>query len=80
MSYKRTDPRTGEIKTQYTLKEKYEYYKNKANAKSAVNNQGQKIDFTGRVALANRAIAINRRQGQNKKRYDHYTRQNTIGF
>ena len=77
--YKRTNRYTGEIENVYTLKEKYQYYKNKAN-KPGTNKQGQKVDFTGRVALANKAININRKMGKNKRRYDHYTRSNTIGY
>lgn len=65
------DTRTGEQR--YTLKEKYEYYKNKANSANQVNKQGNKIGFTGRVALANRANGIRRKMGKNQARYTYYT-------
>lgn len=80
MVYNRKDPITGEIKTQYTLKERYQYYKAKANNPHGKNKQGQTVDFAGRVALANHANSIKRKMGRNKKNFDYYTRQNTIGF
>ena len=72
MSYNVVDPVTGEDKKKYTLKEKYIYYKNKANSNNSVNRQGQKIGFTGRVELANKANSIKRKMGANKRRYDYY--------
>lgn len=71
--YKRTNPRTGQEEKVFSLKDKYLYYKNKANSTSSVNKQGKKIGFTGRVELANRANYIKRRMGVNKKRYESYT-------
>ncbi len=72
MSYNVVNPVTGEVTKRYTLKEKYEYYKKKANQANGKNKQGKPISFTGRVALANRANSINRKMGKNKKRYDFY--------
>lgn len=74
MAYKVTNPVTGQVSTRYTLKEKYQYYKDKANSTNSTNKQGQKIGFTGRVELANKANKIKRQMGTNKKRYDHYTK------
>lgn len=74
MSYQIVDKNTGERKTRYTLKEKYEYYKKKANSNNSVNKQGQKIGFTGRVALANKANKIKNIMGANKKRYEYYSK------
>ena len=74
MAYNVVNPRTGEISKQYTLKEKYEYYKKKANSSNSTNRQGQKIGFTGRVELANKANRLKRKMGVNKKRYDHYNK------
>lgn len=74
MAYNVVNPRTGEISKQYTLKEKYEYYKRKANSSNSTNRQGQKIGFTGRVELANKANRIKRKMGVNKKRYDYYNK------
>lgn len=74
MAYNIVNPRTGEISKQYTLKEKYEYYKRKANSSNSTNRQGQKIGFTGRVELANKANRIKRKMGVNKKRYDYYNK------
>lgn len=56
----------------YSLKEKYEYYKRKANDPSSKNKQGDKIDFAGRVALANKAQSIKKVMAKNKKQYDYY--------
>lgn len=72
MPYQVTNKHTGEVRNVYSLKEKYEYYKNKANNANSVNKQGKKIAFTGRVALANRANSIKNRMGRNKARYDYY--------
>ena len=72
--YEVVDRNTGEIKKVYSLKEKYQYYKNKANNTNAKNNQGEKIGFAGRVALANRANNIKNRMGKNKQRYDYYSK------
>lgn len=72
MSYKKVNPNTGELETRYTLKEKYEYYKKKANNPNGKNKQGNKVDFTGRVALANRAIRTRNKMGRNKAQYDYY--------
>lgn len=72
MPYIVVDQETGEKQTRYTLKEKYEYYKAKANNSNGTNKQGKKVSFTGRVALANKANSIQRRMGQNKQRYDYY--------
>lgn len=74
MAYNVVNPRTGEISKQYTLKEKYEYYKRKANSSNSTNRQGQKIGFTGRVELANKANRLKRKMGVNKKRYDYYNK------
>lgn len=74
MAYNVVNPRTGEISKQYTLKEKYEYYKRKANSSNSTNRQGQKIGFTGRVELANKANRIKRKMGVNMKRYDYYNK------
>lgn len=74
MAYNVVNPRTGEISKQYTLKEKYEYYKKKANSSNSTNRQGQKIGFTGRVELANKANRLKRKMGVNKKRYDYYNK------
>lgn len=74
MAYNVVNPRTGEISKQYTLKEKYEYYKRKANSSNSTNRQGQKIGFTGRVELANKANRIKRKMGVNKKRFDYYNK------
>ena len=55
-------------RTQYTLKEKYEYYKNKANSSNSTNTfNGKKIPFIGRVALANKANSIKRKMRKVKK-------------
>lgn len=56
----------------YSLKEKYEYYKRKANNPSLRNKQGEKIDFAGRVALANKAQLTKKLKAKNKKLYDYY--------
>lgn len=74
MAYNVVNPRTGEISKQYTLKEKYEFYKKKANSSNSTNRQGQKIGFTGRVELANKANRLKRKMGVNKKRYDYYNK------
>ena len=57
----------------YTLKEKYDYYKKKANSSTSKNKQGGTIPFTGRVALANKANSIKRRMGRNKRQFDSIT-------
>lgn len=74
MSYYVVDPVTGERKTKYTLKEKYDYYKKKANSSNSVNSQGKKIGFTGRVELANKANRIKKKMGANKRKYDYYNK------
>lgn len=55
----------------FTLKEKYQYYK--GLAEKGINSKSEKVGFTGRVGLANRANAINRKQGRNKRIHDFYT-------
>ncbi len=57
-------------KKHYTLKEKYNYYKSKAENANGKNKQGGKVGFTGRVALANKANNIKRKMGRNKRLYD----------
>lgn len=74
MSYEVIDPITGAKVKKYTLKEKYEYYKNKANSSNSINKQGKKIGFTGRVELANKANRIKRKMGSNKQKYDYYNK------
>ena len=74
MSY--INPRTG--KQVYTLKEKYEFYKKKAEQANGTNKFGKKIGFTGRVALANRANGIRRKMGKHMRARDYYTRSNNI--
>lgn len=68
MAYEIIDPVTGQEIKKYTLKEKYEYYKNKANSKNSKNKYGQPIRFTGRVELANKANRIKRKMGANKRK------------
>lgn len=74
MAYDVVDPVTGKKMKKYTLKEKYDYYKKKANSSNSVNSQGKKIGFTGRVELANKANKIKRQMGANKKRYNYYSK------
>lgn len=70
------DPRTG--KQVYTLKEKYQYYKSKAEKANGTNKYGQKIGFTGRVALANRANGIRRKMGKHMRNRDYYLNSNNM--
>ncbi len=74
MAYEIIDPVTGQTIKKYTLKEKYEYYKNKANSRNSKNSQGQTIGFTGRVELANKANRIKRKMGANKRKYEYYNK------
>lgn len=55
----------------YTLKDKYNYYKTKAESVNSVNSQGKKISFVGRVACANKANSLRRRLAKNSRRR-HY--------
>lgn len=52
----------------YTLKDKYNYYKNKAESVNSINSQGKKISFVGRVACANKANSLRRRLRKNNRR------------
>ena len=74
MAYEIIDPVTGQTIKKYTLKEKYEYYKNKANSRNSKNSLGQTIGFTGRVELANKANRIKRKMGANKRIYEYYNK------
>ena len=58
---------------QYTMKEKYSYYKNMAD--SGKKEDGTKIGLTARIGAANRANAIRRRMGKNKANYDYMQEQ-----
>lgn len=74
MSYPKVN-RNGEIYSKHTLKEKHAYYAKKANSPNSINSQGEKIDFVGRVALANEALRLRKQMGQNKRNYDYYNGQ-----
>ena len=54
---------------QYTMKEKYAYYKNMAD--SGKKEDGTKLGLTARVGAAMRANSIRRKMGRNKSNYDY---------
>lgn len=57
-------------KKHYTLKEKYKYYKAKAENKDLKDRNGNPISFTSRVGIATHANSIKRKMGRNKRRFD----------
>lgn len=63
-------------KQNYTLKQKYEFYKDLATNPNAKNSKGEKLTPLGKLACANRANSIRRKMRKNKNRYDFYTRSN----
>lgn len=65
-------------KKQYTLKEKYKFYKNKAENQNLKDKNGKPVCFTSRVGLATKANSIKRKMYKNKKRFDAYTGSLTI--
>lgn len=61
-------------KTYYTLKEKYNYYKDLATGKRKTKD-GKTADFLGQVASANKANRIRRKMGKNVNSFNFYGQQ-----
>lgn len=61
-------------KTRYTLKERYNFYKDLALGKRKTKD-GKTADFLGQVASANKANRIRRKMGKNVHSFNFYGNQ-----
>lgn len=61
-------------KTRYTLKERYNFYKDLALGKRKTKD-GKTADFLGQVASANKTNRIRRKMGKNVNSYNFHKKQ-----